>query len=406
MDPILLTDGSGLSSRQVANLLSIKKHIVHLLSPPYTLSFTLLTRHVTKVHKVPKYGRDPFAWRTAVVSIISKENISTILCTQEQVAVLSAYPISGVNIAVPSFTSLMRVFDKISAYETLNKASLPQPETAIVSTSELEKCSFLLPAYVKLPVGTASSGVRPAQTPQDLPRIATSFSTQSQTVLIQRQIHGPLLMITSVFSHGKLLAYHCCLRMREGPNGGAVSKISYHHPQVKPHLEKLGRMLSWHGALSLDAILDSKRDIYYIDINPRIVEPVNAYHAGLDLPTLLLDVTFNHKVSPLPEGKEGIKTHQTGLGLVDSALKAGRAGVVREVWDLLMGRGCYEGSTEELTPTTGDLLSVVSLVGLIVLLLIVGQRGAGKLTSGTVSNYALGGEGWKMIVEWYQNQDG
>jgi hypothetical protein len=405
MDPILLTDGSGLSSRQVATLLSLKNHVVHLLSPPYSISVTSLTRHVTKIHDVPKYGRDPFAWRTAVVLITKTEKISTILCTQEQVAILSAYPIPGLKIAVPSFASLMRVFDKISAYETLTKASIPQPETAIVSISELEKYSHLLPAYVKLPVGTASSGVMPAPTPQDLPRIATSFSTQSQKIVIQRRINGSLLMITSVFSHGKLLAYHCCLRVREGPNGGAVCKISYHHPQVKAHLVNLGQMLSWHGALSLDAILDSKDDIYYIDINPRIVEPVNAYHAGLDLTMLLLEITLDHEISPMPEGKEGVKTHQAVLGLMDAAFKAGRLGVVREVRDLLMGKGCYEGSVEELTPVVGDWLSAVFLVGLVVLLLVGGRRAAEMLSSGTVKNYALGGEGWKKIVRWYQEHD-
>ena len=44
----------------------------------------------------------------------------------------------------------------------------------------------------------------------------------------------------------------------------------------------MGESLSWHGALSLDVVLapDGPR---VIDVNPRLVEPGNAWRAGVDL---------------------------------------------------------------------------------------------------------------------------
>src|SRR5260370_41072017 len=57
---ILLSDGSGLTARQVAGRLSESAHVVEVLSPD-KLCLCRLPRHVRRVHRVPSYGAAPLA---------------------------------------------------------------------------------------------------------------------------------------------------------------------------------------------------------------------------------------------------------------------------------------------------------------------------------------------------------
>jgi uncharacterized protein YbjT (DUF2867 family) len=119
---ILLSDGSGLTSRQTAGLLAAAGHEVEVLSPdPWCLS--RLTRHVRRVRRVPPYGADPHRWLDAALEIYGQGGFGALLPTQEQVAVLAAYPdrlrAAGVRTAVPSFASLAAVQDKVAAARTL-----------------------------------------------------------------------------------------------------------------------------------------------------------------------------------------------------------------------------------------------------------------------------------------------
>ena len=64
----------------------------------------------------------------------------------------------------------------------------------------------------------------------------------------------------------------------------------------------LGAFLDWHGALSADVILgpDGPR---FIDINPRLVEPVNALASGVDLTGALLEVARSGSAAPTADGR-------------------------------------------------------------------------------------------------------
>jgi hypothetical protein len=98
--------------------------------------------------------------------------------------------------------------------------------------------------------------------------------------VVQEPAAGPLVMAQSVFARGELVAAHANLRVREGARGGASHKRSLPGPaDVVRHLEALGRALQWHGGLSADAILTDGGPVF-IDVNPRLVEPGNAWRRG------------------------------------------------------------------------------------------------------------------------------
>ena len=86
---ILLSEGSGLTSRQVAGRLGSLGHEVEILSPS-KICLTRFTRHVRAVHNVPRFGLDPFGWLAAAERIAGERKADLLFPTQEQVTVLSA----------------------------------------------------------------------------------------------------------------------------------------------------------------------------------------------------------------------------------------------------------------------------------------------------------------------------
>ncbi|KIX98623.1 uncharacterized protein Z520_05924 [Fonsecaea multimorphosa CBS 102226] len=267
----------------------------------------------------------------------------------------------------------------------------------------------ILPAYIKTPIGTASKGVRYAKTVDDLARVGREFEDRGAfrnngRVLLQKALAGPLVMVQGVFSHGRLLTWHACLRAREGPSGGAAKKTSLPLPVFEDDLVKLGAFLKYDAALSMDAILVEGIPCY-IDVNPRITEPMNALEAGVDLVDSILSISTSHMrsseiirhIPPRPVcGEENIITHQFVLAAM-KAVEGGRLALLAEVFNALLGLGEYANSTEELTPVEDDPLSVLFLFTFTMLMLLGGKRIAKYFDGSSVSNYALSAFGWETI---------
>jgi glutathione synthase/RimK-type ligase-like ATP-grasp enzyme len=362
---ILLSDGAGLTARQCATVLARAGHQVEALSPG-GLCLARMTRHVRRVHAVPALGRDPFGWLDAALGIAARRRADVLLPTQEQVTVMSLardrIEAAGLATAVPDFGALARVQDKVSAFATLAQAGLPQPPAvAAVTAAELEDAAELgLPVFVKTPIGTASAGVRRVTSREALRRLAADYERRGlfgqAGVLAQRAVAGPLVMVQAVFARGELVAGHACQRVREGASGGASHKLGLDLPEAREHLARLGAALDWHGALSADVILGPAGPVF-IDINPRLVEPVNALESGVDLVQALLEVACSGTSRPQPPGRPGVRTHQLLLAVLGAAQRGGRRGVARELRDGLLHRGDYRDSREELTPRGGDVLA-------------------------------------------------
>ncbi|HLN05802.1 MAG TPA: hypothetical protein VK217_05965, partial [Acidimicrobiales bacterium] len=257
---VLLTDGSGLTSRQVATRLSISGHVVEVLTPD-PLALTRFTRHVRRTHRVPPYGADPFAWLEAALGVYKAGHFDVLFPTQEQVAVLARSEDRlrslGVATAVPSFDALVRVQDKLAAFATLGALDIPQPRAAVLTTPDELTRWESVPAFVKTPIGTATTGVRFVTEQAELSTLASVWGDagvfSDGGVLVQSPVEGQLIMVQSVFFEGRMVASHANLRVREGVSGSASHKEGVDLPDVREHLTLLGGRLGWHGALSADA---------------------------------------------------------------------------------------------------------------------------------------------------------
>jgi hypothetical protein len=190
-------------------------------------------------------------------------------------------------------------------------------------------------------------------------------------------------MLQAIYDHGRLVAHHASLRESEGANGGSATKRSVRLPAATAHLERLGEALAWHGALSLDAILTEEGPVY-IDVNPRLVEPGNAWRAGTDLVASLIDVSLGRHPRPRPPGRADVVTRQRLIGVLGART---RRAVIRE----LVAPGA-----DELTPTRKDPRSAIPLVAVTAAALVT-PRAASFLTGGAVAGYALTPSAWERI---------
>ena len=136
---VLLSDGTGLTARQSATLLSQAGHRVEALSPD-PLCLCQFTRHVRRVHRVPAYGADPLGWLDAALAIAARQHAEVLFPTQEQVAVMSLAAQrlrdAGLLTAVPDFAALAAVQDKVTAFATLTRLGLPQPPATVADSRD------------------------------------------------------------------------------------------------------------------------------------------------------------------------------------------------------------------------------------------------------------------------------
>lgn len=393
---ILLSEGSGLTSRQVAGQLGSLGHEVEILSSS-KICLTRFTRHVRAVHDVPRFGLDPFGWLAAAERIAGERKTDLLFPTQEQVTVLSARRKHlRVATVVPPFASLARVQDKISAFRTLKAIGAPQPQTFVISSADDLRDVATYPIFVKRPVSTASSGVRRATNAQELGAAAREFGLGQSELIAQSQASGPLAMVQAVADRGRLVAHHACLRLREGVGGGASLKQSIALPGLSDMLARLMAALDWHGALSMDLIVADGGPVI-IDVNPRLVEPANALAAGVDLVAAMLDVAGDAPAQERSPGGAGVRTRQTLLAILGAAEQHGtRGAVLGEAFDAIFARGDYAGSIEELTPVAGDPIAAVPVVAALVASLIHPPLWR-KFHAGAVGPYAVTPEAWDEI---------
>ena len=407
---VLLSDGASLAARQSATLLSQAGHRVEALSPD-PLCLCRVTRHVRKVHRVPGLGADPLGWLEAALEVAARRRADILLPVQEQVAVMSLarerIASAGVLTAVPDFAALRQVQDKVSAFRTLTRLGLPQPPASVVTSRTALESIDQLPVFVKTPIGTASAGVRRVTTRAELRQYAAQLDCRDG-VLVQQPAIGPLTMVQSVFANGELVAFHACERVREGAGGGASHKRGISVPEVRAYTAALGTALSWHGALSADVIVtaDGPR---FIDINPRLVEPANAFVSGVDLTGALVEVARSGTAAPQPPGNPGARTHQALLAILGVADSGRRRDILRELLQALTRSGPYRGGIEELTPVrwpgTGvDPVTVIPAVAA-TLATLIRPAAWRHFTAGATSAYSLGPAAWQALLDTAQQPE-
>jgi hypothetical protein len=199
-------------------------------------------------------------------------------------------------------------------------------------------------------------------------------------------------MVQAVADSGRLVAHHANLRVLEGVGGGASLKESMALGAFREHLERLVGALRWTGALSMDVIVTPQGPLE-IDVNPRIVEPMNAH-----LVSPMLELASGKHPSPAQEGRVGVRSRQLLLAILGAAEQTNsRKAILQLLRNVSGGRDELGKATEELTPVTGDLIAALPAVSATVATLIRPSLWR-QFHLGAVGPYALTPEAWDRIV--------
>jgi predicted ATP-grasp superfamily ATP-dependent carboligase len=343
---ILLSEGSSQSSREAITALGLAGHRVELVSSD-PLCLGRFSRFVNRVHRAPACGADPDGYLAAVIDVIKSRSIDALLPVREQAYLFAAARKQlppGLGIALADFEAFEQVQSKAGLAELLTRLNVPQPTTEIVRSADEFARSRPYPFFVKAAFGTASAGVWRVDDARRRDALLQRLAAQNafaDGLVVQAAVSGTLERTQAVFDRGRLVVSHIYRQVAEGPGGGDVLKISMVSAQVREIVERIGQALKWHGALSFDYIRDDATETpHLIDANPRLVEPMNAWLAGVDLPGALLQISLGESPATQPEGREGVLTRLGLMGLSDAARQRNRRrDVLREIALLASGSG-------------------------------------------------------------------
>ncbi len=206
-----------------------------------------------------------------------------------------------VGLALPGFESYRAAHSKAGFSRLLDQLGLPQPATRLVKSADELRAAIRFPAVVKTSVGTASRGIWFVRDDGDLDCALRALSARdlsangafADEVLVQEFVAGTTEKAQAVFCRGKLTGFHAYRQIAAGAGGGEAIKQSVDRAELRALLATIGEKLAWHGALSVDYIMpDDGATPLLIDCNPRLVEPMSAYIAGVDLLGLLLRISL------------------------------------------------------------------------------------------------------------------
>jgi predicted ATP-grasp superfamily ATP-dependent carboligase len=404
---ILLSEGSSLSSREAITAFGLAGHQVELVSSnPICLG--RFSRFVNRVHRVPASGADPDGYLAAVVEIVKTSDIEALIPVHEQAYLFAAarkqLP-AGLGIALADFEAFEQVQSKAGFAALLTRLKVAQPKTDIIRSADEFAAERPTPFFVKAAFGTASAGVWRVGDARQRDALLLQLEQQNafaEGLLVQTAVIGALERTQAVFDHGRLVASHIYRQVVEGPGGGDVLKISVNRAEVRETVERIGRALAWHGALSFDYIRDDATGTAnFIDANPRLVEPMNAWLSGVDLPGALLQISLGEAPPVQPEGREGVLTRLGLMGLLDAARRRyRRRDILREIGLLIGNSGRYRGSREELVPLLTDPWCAIPLA-VVVARLLRAPEAAARFSDTTVAAYSLTPSAIHRLRAWH-----
>ena len=403
---ILLSEGSSLSARETITALGLAGRRVEIMSSD-PLCLGRFSRFVDHIHPCPAAGADPEGYLTAVLEVLARREIDVLLPTHEQAYLFSAahhrLP-PGLGTALASFAAFEQVQGKVALTRLLDRLAVPQPRTEVIGSAAELAATRTFPFFVKTDCGTASTAVWRVADDEARGRLGLDLQAAgafANGVVAQAPVNGALERLQAVFDQGRLVACHAYRQIAEGPGGGDVLKMSVRRPEARDHVARIGAELAWHGALSFDYMLDADSGRpQFIDANPRLVEPMNAWLSGVDLAGALLEVSLGRAPAAQADGREGVVTRLGLMGLMEAARRRGRrTDILTSMFAMAAGAGRFRGSVEELVPLSHDPLCAIPL-GMVLAELLASPAKAWIIPGRTIEAYSLTPTAMAEIRAW------
>lgn len=381
---LLFLEGSSLTSRETLTVLLKGSYKVDMLSP----SRFSIARFSRLTHRIPTVdvNQFPVDYLKQINRLSHQENYVAILPTHEEGCLLASgkkFLPTHLPVALADKEQIEKLAGKIAFAEISDQLNLPIPKWERVEN--LESVSLPYPYWLKADYGTAGRSVYKITSKEDLARVANVLLANDEKWMVQQDIVGDYGQVQAVFHHGQLLAVHSSVKVGSGAGGSAAARLSIESEKTREHVEKLGQFLQWHGALTLDFIRTDGH-FYYIECNPRMVEPANAYKAGVNFPKIMIELANGcYSKSDVSVGQAGVGTHSLMALLIGTAERTkSRKKILQTI-----GQWLFKSDSEEvLTPVWKDFLSFIPLATITIRLLI-NPKSVTKLVNNTVKDYSV-----------------
>jgi hypothetical protein len=391
---ILFSEGSSTSARQTLETFRGKGYRI-LVCDPKPLCLCRFSGLVEKVVPCPSVGADPVSYLAALERVIRNERVDVLLPNHEQTYLFSKAAdrlARRTGIALSDFEAMRTLFGKVRFLELLDRLGLDHPQTTVYDGIEDVSLFPDYPFYIKTEIGTASQGVFRVASHADLQgAVAAVRSAGSRgRILVQEECRGSFENVYALFDASRLVACHCSRRTVEGLFGGHVVRTGVDRPAVARDIARIGEALGWRGCVAFDYFYDAAADrATYIDASPRLVELMNAFVNGTDIPDLQVKLSLEGHVDAQPVPTKGLSTFSIVQGLLATASRSGsRGAVIREYASWKARRGIYREGTEELTDPASEPESWIPLLALLARL-IAKPGSAASIGRGAIEAYAL-----------------
>ncbi len=244
-------------------------------------------------------GKGPWDYLDAVLRILSTGKWDILFPTHEQAFLFArerARIPGDIGLAVADFGSFLQIQGKAALVRTLERLSIPQPASQVIRTTDELRRECRFPFYLKADYATASTAVWRIEGARDL---ESKIETGDGVWVVQEPAAGILERVQAVFESPNGW-WRCGVLPPDGGGHrrGDISKLAVHRPCVRDYVERLGGALRWHGALSLDYIVERETGTpLFIDANPRLVEPMNAVFGGINLADILARISTGEPIA-------------------------------------------------------------------------------------------------------------
>ncbi|MHA6534784.1 ATP-grasp domain-containing protein [Paenibacillus sp. BAC0078] len=398
MRKILLSEGSSLTSRETITVLRNHGYIVDVLSSSkFPISAFSIWRH--KVISTINLNEEPKKYLSQVSDLAGSQEYLAILPTHEEAWLFAEgenHLPADMPVAVASSESFQNVQGKVAFAELADELQISQPCWLLINKGESIDLPF--PYWIKSDFGTAGRSVYKVHNSSEKEEILSCLCSSDNKLMAQENINGQYGQVQAVFNHGVMVAVHTSIQQGVGAGGSAAARLSVDYPQTRDDISKIGKHLNWHGGLTLDFIYQDEKP-YYIECNPRMVEPANAERAGVNFPEILIHLASGNQLPrQLLIGRAGVKTHSTMALLLGTAERTkSRVALLRMLGKCITLSGCLKDSVEVLTPVFQDPLSIIPLVS-VLFRLLVNPHKVKYIANIAVQNYSVSPETIKKLV--------
>jgi len=257
-----------------------------------------------------------------------------------------------VALALPSYEVFLRAHDKGQAVQLAQDVGVPVPRsTRVEDLAHLRnlaaECEY--PVVLKARKSSASSGVRFANTPDELEYWYGQLSgleggswqnkeiATAEEPLLQECIPGKVHDVCVIASRGRLRAALTQVRLKMNPprGGSGIYNQTTDEPILRDYARRLVEALGWHGVAQIEFRWDERDDTpKLMEINPKFWGTLAlSIEAGVDFPALACQLALEGDVEPVEHYQVGKRYRWALPHEVERALQeSDKKSALKELW--------------------------------------------------------------------------